>query len=162
MGHDKVNGNIKPGFQKVTFYDKEHKKKEIFNIPIGSNISTTNDNYIVKKDGVYIKNKNGKLEKQTQINVPLFDIETMKAYDADGDGYIEKEDGKALKKGNFAEKIDKRLEKAKSDYYVDYTDAFQMASADEKGFGAEFFPNHKTRLDVTNDERKTFGIKFGK
>lgn len=141
----------------VKFHDKDNNKDVTYNIPVGAKITTTENTYKVKKDGVYLNNK-----KQAKLNVPLFDMVALQNFDVNKDGSIDKKDAKAFeakgKKASLAKEINEDLAKKGSDYYVDSREAgggYENAGCSkEYGFGVTFSNSKNGR------ESKHFGIEF--
>lgn len=132
----------------VRFYDKEHNKSVEYNLPIGAKINTTNQEYKVKKDGLYKDNK-----KIKQLEVPLFDMVALSVFDANKDHNIDKNDVKKFDKNHsVAKEINKGL--GKSEYYVKVRDVIENAGCDEHGFGAVF--NNEKNPDLIKEFHITF------
>lgn len=167
----KVSGK-KDSYTAVKFHDNESKKDVTYNIPIGTKIATTKKEYIIKKDGVYCEGK-----KTGKVDVALFNVAALNAFDANKDGSIDKKDVTIIndlqkKYDKLPEKvrmqkhpdclpsrINKQAEKLGSEYYVfdvhDEDGSIEDAYCDKSGFQANF--------SVGRDlHQKTFGITFKK
>ena len=133
------------GYTEVKFHNPESKKFTVYQIPVGSKISTKEAAYKVKADGIYSKGK-----KIGDIDVTLAEIVALGKYDVNKDRKIDKKDAaiydtKTAKNPNvLADSINSGLKilPPKDRIFVkavrDGDGSFSNAGSSEEGFSTIF------------------------
>ena len=125
------NGKAPEGYNKVTLYDEKTKKTETYLVPVGKKINVNGKTY----DPGQFKNNEitfkGTKKPDTKFNLMGLALERM---DVNDDGKIDINDTDP----NMSQKINKDLEKQKSEYYVKYNDIYSDAGI-SKGSGGVVF-----------------------
>ena len=146
MGIPKTDGNNNNGNQyyKVIFNDSQNGKKVSYNIPIGSKIQITQNNYEVRADGVYQRGENNQFTKVDEVSVILGQRLALHEFDVNGDGRLDENDNDENSKQSVAYRIQDKLDRHGSRFYIPivHTDddgGFEYAGLGEGSFGACFY-----------------------
>ncbi len=145
MGNEiqKTRAEQQPQYAKVTFNDSQNGKKKTFEIPIGTKIATTNSEYEIKGDGIYLEGK-----KVDDIPVILPQMTALEVFDTNKDKKIDIKDSSIFEKNDksVAEAINDKLARNGSKFYVeiirDEDGSFEEANACQGGFFAFFREGH--------------------
>ena len=127
------NGKNPEGYNKVTLYNEKTKKTKSYFIPIGKNLVINNNSYDIgnTKNGEFVIK--GTNKKDSNFSLIGLSLEHM---DVNTDSKIDTEDSDF----NMAGKLNKELDKSKSDLYVKSNDAYSDAGI-YKGEGGVVFSN---------------------
>lgn len=144
MGHPRIDGQgAPPGYCSVKFRESGNGQnvKQI-NIPIGTNISTTNKSYVITADGIYTDEG----IKVDDLSLSSAQFTALDAIDVNDDSKIDRDDIMSYSDKSLAKEVNKELEANDSKYHVpiveDSDGGFEMASVDPIGnFSIEFAHN---------------------
>ena len=119
------------GYTKIKLYDEKTKKTETFFVPVGKKISVNGKTYdpSVGKNNEFVFT--GTDKKDTGLNLIGLALEHM---DVNKDGRIDQKDTDY----NMSQKLNKKLDDNKSEYYIKANDAFSDAGI-SKGTGGVVF-----------------------